>query len=67
MAALAALSDATHWSLGTLCEWQWRCRERHQLAGWVCPNEHIGNLSESPFDCLGVAELRVAPSLWGEE
>jgi hypothetical protein len=65
--ALAALSDATHWLLGTLCEWQWRCCERHQLAGWICPNERVGNLSESPFDCPGVAEQRAASSLWGEK
>jgi uncharacterized protein YjiS (DUF1127 family) len=30
---LAALSDATHWLLGTFREWQWRSREFHQLAG----------------------------------
>jgi hypothetical protein len=30
-------------------------------AGWICRNERIGNLSKSPFDCPGVAELRAAP------
>jgi hypothetical protein len=34
-------------------------------AGWICPNEPIGNLSESPSDCPGLAELRVAPMSMG--
>jgi hypothetical protein len=32
---------------------------------WICPNEPIGNLSESPFDCSGVGELRVAHTSMG--
>ena len=38
---------------------------RARSAGWICPNEPIGNLSESPSDCPGLAELRMAPTSMG--